>query len=303
MGKKTNYLLPISYYQSPITTMPRDIIAELFSNRVGVLATMHQKERVMAPILERELGIKVLVPEIDTDKFGTFTREIKRAGSQVEAAIFKAEAAQALTGEALAFASEGTFGPHPFGGGVALNREIAILLDKKNEIEIIGHSASLETNFSHKTVKNIDEAYAFANSVGFPSHGLVVMVNQQIIKGIASDEQLVEAVNLALSQSQDGSIHIETDMRSHYNPTRMKNIETATRDLIRKVNQFCPQCSWPGFDLVERKIGLPCAVCDFPTEMTLAVVYQCKKCGFRDEKLFPDGIEVADPARCSYCNP
>ena len=290
--------------------MAHKIIAELFSNRVGVLATMHQKERVMAPILSRELGISVLVPEnFDTDRFGTFTRDIKRAGSQVEAARFKAMAAMEMTGEAIAFASEGTFGPHPFVPGLSLNREIVIFIDQKHDIEIIGHSAALETNFNSKTIKNVDEAYAFAKQVGFPEHGLVVMVNKPsenqplIIKGIVSDEQLIEAVTLGLSQSRDGSVHIETDMRAHYNPTRMKNIEKATLDLIGKVNQLCPDCSWPGFDLIDRKIGLPCAVCGFPTEMTLAVIYQCKKCGLAEEKLFPDGIEMADPSRCSYCNP
>ncbi|GET43336.1 DUF6671 family protein [Microseira wollei] len=290
--------------------MPHKIIAELFSNRVGVLATMHQKQRVMAPILSRELGITVLVPEnFDTDRFGTFTRDIKRAGSQVEAARFKAIAAIEVTGEAIAFASEGTFGPHPQLPGLSLNREIVIFIDKKHEIEIIGQSACLETNFNSKTVQNIAQAYAFAKQVGFPEHGLVVMVNKpaenqpQIIKGIVSDEQLIEAVTLGLSQSRDGSVQIETDMRAHYNPTRMKNIEKATLDLIGKVNQLCPQCSWPGFDLVDRKIGLPCAVCSFPTEMTLAVIYQCKKCGLAEEKLFPEGRETADPARCSYCNP
>jgi hypothetical protein len=290
--------------------MPHRILTELFSNRVGVLATMHQKERVMAPILSRELGIKVLVPEnFDTDRFGTFTRDIKRMGSQVEAAKYKAMAAMEVTGAAIAFASEGTFGPHPFVPGLSLNREIVILLDKKHEIEIIGQSAALETNFNSKTVKNVDEAYELAKLVGFPEHGLVVMVNKssenqpQIIKGIAAEEELIEAVTLGLSQSQDGSVQIETDMRSHYNPTRMKNIEKATLDLIGKLNQLCPQCDWPGFDLVDRKLGLPCGVCGFPTEMKLAVIYQCKKCGFSEQKLFPDGIETADPARCSYCNP
>jgi hypothetical protein len=80
----------------------------LFANRVGVLATMHQKERVMAPLLEKELGIKVIVPpNFNTDSFGTFTREIKRPGDQLETARLKAEKALLLTGETLAFASEG----------------------------------------------------------------------------------------------------------------------------------------------------------------------------------------------------
>lgn len=64
----------------------------LFINRTAILATMHQKERVMAPILERELGVKILVPaDLDTDYFGTFTREVKRLGTQIEAARQKAK--------------------------------------------------------------------------------------------------------------------------------------------------------------------------------------------------------------------
>ena len=289
--------------------MSRKILEELFSNRVGILATMHQKERVMAPILERELNLKVLLPDnFDTDKFGTFTREIARAGNQLEAARLKAEAAIALTGETIAVASEGTFGPHPFLPGLSLNREIVIFLDKKHDIEIIGQEISLETNFNHKTVKNIEEAYQFSQKIGFPDHGLVVMVqpseeSPKIIKGITTEDQLLEAVTFALNQSPEGSVHIETDMRAHYNPTRMKNIEKATWDLIQTINQLCPNCSWPGFEIIEKKKGLPCSLCYSPTQLTLSVIYQCKKCGFSKEKFFPQGMETADPAQCAYCNP
>jgi DNA-directed RNA polymerase subunit RPC12/RpoP len=289
--------------------MSRKILEALFSNRVGVLATMHQKQRVMAPILERELNIKVLVPDnFDTDKFGTFTREIERTGNQLEAARLKAEAAIALTGETIAFASEGTFGPHPFLPGLSLNRELVIFLDQKHDIEIIGQQFSLETNFNHKTVKNIEEAYQFSQEVGFPDHGLVVRVQtsedgSKIIKGITTDDQLFEAVNLALNQSQDGNAHIETDMRAHYNPTRMKNIEKATWNLIQTIHQLCPNCSWPGFEIIEKKKGLPCSLCNLPTESTLSVIYQCKKCGFSKENFFPQGMETADPTQCAYCNP
>ncbi|MEG4323680.1 MULTISPECIES: DUF6671 family protein, partial [unclassified Microcoleus] len=97
-------------------------------NRTAVLATMHHKERVMAPILERELGVRISVPrELDTDAFGTFTREVKRLGTQIEAARQKAEKALEVAGETLAFASEGTFGPHPMMPYLPANREIVIL--------------------------------------------------------------------------------------------------------------------------------------------------------------------------------
>jgi hypothetical protein len=86
---------------------------DLFHNKTGVLATMHQKEQVIAPILEH-LGIKIVVPQgLNTDEFGTFSRDIKRPGDQLQAARLKAERAMALTGLTLAFASEGSFGPHP----------------------------------------------------------------------------------------------------------------------------------------------------------------------------------------------
>lgn len=290
--------------------MSQKVITELFGNRVGVLATMHQKERVMAPILEEKLGIKVRVPEnFDTDRFGTFTREIKRMGDQLEAARFKAEAAMAVTGETIAIASEGSFGPHPFLPGISINRELVIFIDKIHPIEIVGQDFSLETNFNHKTVTSFEDAYKFSKEVGFPEHGIVVIFKEssedqsKIIKGITTDDQLFEVVTFALNQSQDGSVHIETDMRAHYNPTRMKAIEKATHDLISKIHHLCPKCSWPGFELIEQKKGLPCAICNFPTALKLAIIYQCKKCEFTEEKLFPDRVEKADPAHCEYCNP
>ncbi|HBL59108.1 MAG TPA: hypothetical protein DDZ80_11480 [Cyanobacteria bacterium UBA8803] len=282
----------------------------LFSDRLGVLATMHQKERVMAPILERELGIKLSVlPNFNTDAFGTFTREIKRIGNQLEAARLKAEKALALTGETLGFASEGTFGPHPVLPYIACNRELVILLDQANDLELVGQSFSTETNYRQKEVETLQEAYDFALEVGFPEHGLVVMVNASsqdsghIFKGITTPEQLTEAFNLALRESPNGKVHVETDMRALYNPTRMKNIAQATRDLIIKIQQICPTCAWPGFDIVEQKRGLPCELCHLPTELILSAIYQCKKCNFSQEVLFPNGKEKADPAQCMYCNP
>lgn len=279
-----------------------------FANRVGVLATMHQKERVIAPLLERELGMQVIVPQdFNTDLFGTFTREIKRTGDQVEAARLKAEKAISVMGGSLAIASEGTFAPHPLVPYLSCNREIVILLDKENELEIIGQEFSTETNYNHRSITTIEEAYEFSRQAGFPEHGLIVMLDSsstdEIIKGITTEEQLTDAVKQTLAKSKNGKIHIETDMRALYNPTRMKTIEKATQDLIRKINQVCPKCSCPGFAVIERKKGLPCAVCHFPTELTLATIYSCQKCNFRQEQLFPDGVESVDPAQCMYCNP
>ncbi len=276
---------------------------QLFNHRVGILATMHGKEKVIAPLLEKELSLKIIVPEkFNTDIFGTFTREIQRPGTQIEAARRKAEKVLEMTGETLAVASEGSFGPHPNFPYISSNREIVLFLDKLQNLEIIGEEFSIDTNHNHRLVKSFEEADAFAKQVGFPEHGLVVMSNE-IIKGILTEEGLVEAVNLALANSPNGQVHIETDMRAMYNPTRMKNIEKATWDLIKKINSQCPNCFTPGFAITQTIAGLPCAICYLPTAITRAVIYECQKCGFRQEQLSANSNEFADPGQCVYCNP
>ncbi len=283
---------------------------QLFSNRVAILATMHQKQRVIAPILEHELGIEVRVPpNFNTDVFGTFTREIERPGTQIAAARLKATKVLDLTGASLAIASEGSFAPHPSLPYIYSNREIVILLDRENELEIIGEELSLETNFNHQVVDNIQQAYDFASKVGFPEHGLVVSYQQiakdssDIVKGITTEEKFLKAWNWALNNSPNGKVYLETDMRALYNPTRMKNIEKATYDLLTKIKSYCPQCNIPGFDITKRIKGLPCAMCAMPTTLVHYLIYQCQKCGFSQEKLSPHGIEFADPGQCMYCNP
>ncbi|WP_016951080.1 DUF6671 family protein [Anabaena sp. PCC 7108] len=283
---------------------------QLFNNRVAVLATMHHKEKVIAPILQQELGIKVIVPDnFNTDVFGTFTRDIKRPGTQIAAAKLKADKAIEITGETLAIASEGSFAPHPSFPYIYANREIIVFLDQENDLEIIGEVFSTETNFNHQVVNSLEEAEEFALKVGFPEHGLVISFEKrdcktsEIIKGITTEDKLRESVNLALVNSASGSFYIETDMRALYNPQRMKNIEKATQDLLNKINSCCPKCSTPGFAITESIKGLPCASCYQPTVQIYAVVYQCQKCNFIEQKLFPDGINSADPSLCNYCNP
>ena len=51
----------------------------LFKGRNIVISTMHGKHHVMKPLIKQFLDIQtVIVPEINTDMFGTFSREIKR---------------------------------------------------------------------------------------------------------------------------------------------------------------------------------------------------------------------------------
>lgn len=285
-------------------------VPSIFKNRSAVLATMHKKERVISPVLNKELGIQLTVPEgFDSDNFGTFTGDIKRTGNQIEAARMKAHAAMELSGQTLAISSEGSFGSHPVIPFFPFNREIVLLIDKENDLEIVGMATSTEANHKSSRVHSFEEALAFAESIGFPKTGVVVKVKEdskessEITKGIIKIEQLEEAFRAISFKSDDKSVYIETDLRAMFNPKRMIVIEAAAIDLVKKVKSLCPECSWPGFQITERVKGLPCGWCNLPTELIKSNIYECKNCGYCKKDDFPNGITKADPGNCQFCNP
>lgn len=282
----------------------------MWSNRVAVIATMHKKEQVIAPILEREFGMTCIVPDwLDTDQFGTFTREMPRAGSQLEAARKKVEQVLDLTQETLAIASEGAFGPHPAIPFMPCDRELILLCDRQHQLELVAYELSTETNYSQRTVKTVREAFEFADKIGFPDHALVVRTDQdahqpgEIYKGIRDEDRLVQTVTAILDTSPTRTAYLETDMRAMYNPSRMNVIERAVFGLVKKMNQRCPTCEYPGFDVIKQLPGLPCAMCNTPTPLTLTDIYQCQSCQFERKVRFPTRHQFADPTYCRYCNP
>lgn len=277
--------------------------ASLFVNRVAVLATMHRKEQAIAPLLEATLGLTVAVPSgFDTDRFGTFTREVKRPADQLATARLKAEAALAQTGETLALASEGSFGPHPQIPFVPCNRELVLLIDRQHGLEVVGECLSTETNYRQQRVSHVQEAEAFAAAVDFPQHGLVVRAEDAIIaKGITTEDALTTAVETALGQA--ATVYVETDMRALYNPTRLGVIAQATAHLLERIAHTCPDCGCPGFREVKRWPGLPCGLCGTPTLLTRLVRYQCQRCSHQQDCPPADLPAAADPSHCPYCNP
>lgn len=72
--------------------MPPDRFS--YNNTTAVLAKMHAKERVIAPLLARDLGLRVeLAFGLNSDRLGIFSREIERKGSPLNAARAKIAAA------------------------------------------------------------------------------------------------------------------------------------------------------------------------------------------------------------------
>jgi hypothetical protein len=278
----------------------------MFKGRDLVIATKHGKERVIAPIVEKELNVKCFVSlDLDTDLLGTFSGEIERKNDPITSARNKCFMAMELTNCDIAIASEGSFGPHPSLFFIPADDEILVLIDKKNGLEIIVRELNTETNFNGSDIKTEEELLAFAANANFPSHGLILRKSKDeygdIVKGINSVEQLSKVFIELMNDF--GTAFVETDMRAMYNPTRMKIIESATQKLIKKINTLCPICNMPGFGITDAKEGLPCEICNFPTRSTLSYLYTCQKCNYTKEEKYPKGKKIEDPMYCDYCNP
>ena len=278
----------------------------MFKGRNLLIATKHEKEKVIAPILERELGVKCfLTSDLDTDELGTFTGEVERKEDAIATARKKCLMAMELANCDLAIASEGSFGSHPTIFFAHADDELLLFFDKKNDLEISARELSLETNFNGSKIKTEKELQEFADHSNFPSHGLIIRKSKEdlgdIVKGITTEEQLNQAFDALISQY--GTAYVETDMRAMYNPTRMKVIEKATVKLVDKIKSLCPNCETPGFGIVDRKEGLPCEQCHFPTRSTLSYHYSCPKCNFAKEDQYPNGKKFEEPMYCDFCNP
>jgi hypothetical protein len=278
----------------------------LYKDRIVALLTQHGKERVIAPVLEAALGCEVVrVTGYDTDRLGTFTREIPRAGTQLEAARKKARIGMELSGMRLGVASEGAFGPDPMVGLMPWDLELIVFIDDEIGLELVG-TAQGQAVFGHRLVADWGSAESFARQSGFPEHFLVIRPESEndprIRKGISSWEELEEVFGWALEQSGNGMVCLETDVRAHANPTRMRMIAQAAEDLAQKLTSCCPECGVPGFGPVERVAGLRCEGCGLPTRETAAEILGCPKCTHRVTRTRDDRL-AADPQFCDYCNP
>lgn len=83
-----------------------------FWGRRAVVVTKHGKERVLAPILRDRLNVHVELLLTNTDRYGTFTGEVERCGSQLDALWAKVEYGSEHTRyDSIFVASEGAFFP------------------------------------------------------------------------------------------------------------------------------------------------------------------------------------------------
>jgi hypothetical protein len=228
-----------------------------FGGRSAVCATQHGKEQAMGPLLAQHAGIQLFtLPEFDTDRFGTFTREIPRAGSMIEAARAKAISAAEIACVDLAIASEGSFGPHPSLGLIAGNLEIVLLLDRRHGLEIVGQHLTTNVRWVHGVVHSTEQALELAQRGGFPSHAMVVRRSENdpvgMIKGLNDEESFVQAVQHLLATNEGRPIFIESDLRAHCNPTRMQTSAVPRSICSKRWHAFVLRVERPDFNAWRR---------------------------------------------------
>lgn len=288
-----------------MSSPPLDALA----GRTAVLATLHGKEAAIGPVLARFTGLHVVVPEhFDSDRFGTFSREIPRAGSALDAARAKIAAGFACCPDAtVGLASEGSFGPHPALPFVPLGTELVLLIDRVYGLELAGWHRAPAPYARGERVTSIAAALALAQQTGFPAQGLIVMAmadgapapQLDLYKALDDQAALVAAVDHELAAR--GEAWLETDLRAYHCPPRMRRIRRAALALVRAWRSRCPACDRPGFVTVEALPGLPCGWCRRPTALARAHRLQCDGCGHAAER--PVRQSLADPAHCDHCNP
>lgn len=279
---------------------------EWFVGRTITIASRHRKEEVIEPILTQHLGCQCVVPaDLDTDRLGTFSGEVVRKYSPLEAARRKCLMALSEVGGDLAIASEGSFGPHPGLPFCEVNEELVLLMDTRTGFELAASKLSFETNFAGQFVAGSEELRAFAEKALFPSHGLIIRRNPRsstgMVKGIQNWAALFAAFDATCSEW--GQAYVETDMRAMHNPLRMEVIKAATLRLVDKLDNQCPRCGAPGFEVISETAGLPCSLCSRPTASAVAATHHCQHCRFEASFPYPQLKTSEDPMYCYHCNP
>jgi hypothetical protein len=271
------------------------------------LATRHGKARALATPLRRYVGLRLRTPrDLDTDSLGTFTGEIPRRGDALHAARAKARLALGVAGGELALASEGSFGPELGLGFVSIQQESLLWFDARRGMEIVEMLARPVQHLASMTCADFEQAMDLAHRAGFPEYGMVVRPNsggRLLFKGLRTKPALQEAFARCIASSADGRVWIGNDLRAHQHPERMAAIARLGVRLAMRLNQLCSACDAPGWGLVERRGGLPCASCGTPTEELLEQIEGCSACGMRRAQPRADGRRTADPTFCAVCNP
>lgn len=272
-----------------------------------VLATMHGKQDALAPAFAARGVTLVVPPSLDTDIFGTFSGDVARMGTMVEAARAKLAAATRISGLSVGLASEGAYGPHPAIPFLAVGHEILLWRDMVTGHEVVETIIDDAPCYDQAQATDLAGLAAFLSRVGFPDTALCVAPDSArsapVAKGLRSMPALGDAVARAVARCPNGMAFVQTDMRAFMNPRRMAIIARLGDKLAARLARPCPSCAAPGWGMVRTQRGLPCRDCGLTTGLVAHEVHGCTACGAETIMPRSDGKTAADPQHCDFCNP
>ena len=263
------------------------------------LLTKHRKAAAIYAALAN-CGFKICtVDSFNTDQLGTFTGERSRSESLRDTALHKAKLAAQLGNTRYGLGSVGSFGLDPLIGMTAWNTEVLACWDAVEQHAVYAQTNGPETNYSQKYVHAMDDALQFMSQCKFPSHGIIVGKpgESDFYKNVNTVEEMTELLALLLPQS---GVWLETDMRAHRNPTRMRMIERCSKRLAMNLLSVCTACNKAGFIAVAQIPGAACESCGAATGAARAELFSCASCGHEEERKLSS---LAPTSRCNHCNP
>jgi len=279
-----------------------------FRGTTVAFATNHGKAHVAAEPFKRILGTTVTELAIDSDTLGTFTGEVERPGSKLDALRGKVQLARQRTAERFVLVSEGSFSAAQGLGLIAQGIEMLLLHDAVTGSEVIEQYVTVDTNYATGTLSTQHELERFLKAISFGTHALVlypqgIEPRSPVFKGITTLDEAVNAFATCREASPEGTVTAMSDMRAHHNPTRMRAIGACCELLAHRLATPCPTCGSGGFGLVSLIPGLPCEWCGSPTSRAKAEKHACVVCHATAEMPRKDGQQSADPGECPFCNP
>lgn len=271
------------------------------------LTTQHGKQRALALPFAVGLGVTLEVCACDTDSLGTFSGEVQRLDDALSTCRTKALMGLEQSGLRLGLASEASFGPHPAVPLLAVGQEVLVFVDRDRPLTLVEQRLDWRTNYAQRRLGPEQDPSAWLKQVGFPSHGVIARpldrAEGPVFKDLTHPVALQEALAACRGLDPQGQVWLETDMRAHRNPTRMRAIRRLGVTLVRRLGSACPGCGAPGWGLVATRAGLPCRDCGLATELVQLEEFGCVACDHRTLQPRRDGRTAADPAHCPYCNP
>lgn len=249
--------------------------------------------------------MELVISDIDTDFFGTFSGEVERKFPPIETAIAKAKAGMNSTGLKLGIASEGSIGNDPVIPLLISDIEIMVLVDLINDLVITESYRSFDITASTFLANVDDDLTDYLSRIDFPNQKLIAKSNPshtEVIKGIGSSKELRKAISKLAVISNNGKVKLEPDFRAHNSPSRQKNITKVAKLLVSRIEKLCPECALPGFGKITYARGLSCSICRlFDEDAIKGEILICEVCQYAQNGRNLD--TTLDPSKCKRCNP